>query len=55
MGAKVVIGLSGAAIVFMLYVLYHFVEEGQQHPHVRPKAKVVIIDGGRSKTDSKAA
>jgi hypothetical protein len=57
MGAKIFMGLSGAAIVFMLYALFHFVEEGQQHPHVRPNAKVVIIDRARTaqQRNSKAA
>lgn len=43
MGMKIFLGLTGAAIGFMLYALFHFVEEGQQHPQTRAVVTIAAV------------
>jgi hypothetical protein len=43
MGTKIVLGLTGAAIGFMAYVLFHFVQEGRQHPRTRPVVTIAVV------------
>lgn len=57
MGAKIFLGLTGVAIGFMLYVLFHFAEEGNRRPGIPPVAKFPMNDRSRKarQTNSKAA
>jgi hypothetical protein len=57
MGTKIVVGLTGAAIGFMVYVLFHFVQEGEQRPRTRPVVTISVVGHSRKEheTHSKAA
>jgi hypothetical protein len=57
MGTRIFLGLTGAAIGFMLYALFHFVEEGQQHPQTRPVVTIAAVRHSPKEyqTHSKAA
>ena len=57
MGTKIVLGLTGAAIGFMAYVLFHFVQEGKQPPRTRPVVTIAVVGRSRKEheTHSKAA
>jgi hypothetical protein len=58
MGTRIVLGLTGAAITFMLYALFHFVQEGRrQHPRNRPVVTIAVVDDDRREHEpySKAA
>ena len=56
MGTKIVIGLAGGAVGFMLYALYHFIGEGQR-PQPRKTDVTVVVAQHRREHDmhSKAA
>ncbi len=57
MGTKVFIGLTGAGIGFMLYALFHFVQEGRHRSRSRPAVTVAVVHHpeNEEQTLSKAA
>lgn len=56
MGTKIVIGLTGGAIGFMLYTLYHFVREGRRPRPTKADVAVAVVHHRRERDmHSKAA
>lgn len=56
MGTKIVIGLTGGAVGFMLYALYHFIREGQRPQQKKTDVAFVIAQHRREHNmHSKAA
>lgn len=43
MGTKIFMVMGAAAEVFLLYVLFHFAQEGRKNRHSQPGSKVVAI------------